>query len=68
MRLAASPSRTERRIGIPPPTLASKATSTPARRAAPKISLPCTASSALLAVTTGLPAASARRVSRRAAS
>jgi hypothetical protein len=56
MRLAVSPSRSALMIGMPPATAASKATVTPRLRAASKISLPCTASSALLAVTTCLPA------------
>src|SRR4029450_10191959 len=66
IRLATRPSRIERRIGIPPATLASNATSTPRRAAAPKISAPCSASSALFAVTTCLPASIERRISRRA--
>ena len=45
-------------IGTPPATLASKAMARPCRRAASKTSAPCWASSALLAVTTSLPAAS----------
>jgi hypothetical protein len=42
-------------IGMPPATAASKATMTPFFWAAAKISLPCLASRALLAVTTCLP-------------
>ena len=45
-------------MGTPPATLASKAMARPCRRAASKTSAPCVASSALLAVTTSLPAAS----------
>ena len=55
MRLAARPSRSALMIGMPPATEASKATITPFFCAAVKISLPCVASSALLAVTTCLP-------------
>ena len=47
---------------MPPPTAASKAMSRPAAEAAPKISRPCLASSALFAVTTCLPAANASRM------
>ena len=49
-------------IGMPPPTLASKATARPNCRAWAKTSGPCSASSALLAVTTSLPAARASRI------
>jgi hypothetical protein len=49
------PTRTALMIGMPPATEASKPTITPAFCAALKISLPCVASSALLAVTTCLP-------------
>ncbi len=55
MRFALRPSRSALMIGIPPATAASNATITPLRCAASKISLPCTASSALFAVTTCLP-------------
>ncbi len=55
MRLAVRPSRSALMMGMPPATAASKATMTPFFCAAAKISLPCTASSALLAVTTCLP-------------
>src|SRR5690606_224184 len=54
------------RIGMPPATEASKATSTPLACAAVKISLPCSAISALLAVTICLPLAMACRISSRA--
>ena len=50
-------------IGMPPATAASKATITPLAWAAAKISLPCFASSALLAVTTCLPLAMAASTS-----
>ncbi len=63
MRLAVRPSRSALMIGMPPATAASKATTTPFSRAAAKISVPCTASSALLAVTTCLPAAIASSTS-----
>ncbi len=53
-------------IGMPPATAASNATMTPRFCAAPKISLPCFASSALLAVTTCLPCAMASSTSSRA--
>ena len=66
MRLAVRPSRSALMMGMPPATAASKATTTPRSRAAAKISLPCTASSALLAVTTCLPAAIASSTSVRA--
>jgi 23S rRNA (adenine2030-N6)-methyltransferase len=49
------PSRRALMMGMPPATAASKATMTPFFWAAAKISLPCTASRALLAVTTCLP-------------
>ena len=57
MRLPARPSRIALIIGIPPATAASNATLTPFSAAAAKISLPCSAISALLAVTTCLPLA-----------
>src|ERR1700687_1086714 len=60
MRFAVSPSRSALMIGMPPATAASNATITPFACAASKISLPCTASSALFAVTTCLPFAIAR--------
>src|SRR5450755_2971533 len=63
IRFAVRPSRSALTIGIPPATAASKATTTPLSRAAAKISVPCTASSALFAVTTCLPAAIASRTS-----
>ena len=66
MRLAVRPSRSALMIGMPPATAASKATITPRSRAAAKISLPCTASRALLAVTTCLPSAIASSTSVRA--
>ena len=53
-------------MGMPPPTLASNAISLPARSAASMTSLPWVAMSALLAVTTFLPAASASRTTLRA--
>ena len=59
MRLAARPSRKLLMIGMPPATAASYDTATPFSAAAVKISLPCNARSALLAVTTCLPAAMA---------
>src|ERR1700743_1963441 len=49
MRFAVRPSRKALMIGMPPATAASNATITPCLRAASKISVPCTASSALLA-------------------
>ncbi|MNN63226.1 hypothetical protein D3C81_1785890 [compost metagenome] len=66
MRFAVRPSRSALMMGMPPATAASNATITPLRRAASKISLPCTASSALLAVTTCLPFSMAFRTSSRA--
>jgi len=66
IRFAFNPSRSDRRIGMPPPTLASNATSTPRFAAAPKISLPYSESSALFAVTTCLPASIDSRISLRA--
>ncbi len=63
MRLAVRPSRSALMMGMPPATAASNATITPFSRAAAKISLPCTASNALLAVTTCLPAAIASSTS-----
>ena len=53
--LAAKPSRSTLIIGIPPATAASNATCTLCCSASAKISLPCSASRALLAVTTCLP-------------
>src|SRR5581483_4514138 len=49
-------------MGIPPATLASKATARPCWRAASNTSAPHVASRALFAVTTSLPAASRRRI------
>ncbi|GIX25320.1 MAG: hypothetical protein KatS3mg122_2551 [Caldimonas sp.] len=66
MRLAVRPSRKALMMGMPPATAASKATMTPLSLAAAKISVPCTANSALLAVTTCLPAAMALSTSSRA--
>ncbi len=66
MRLAVRPSRIALMIGMPPATAASKATITPLACAAAKISLPCFASSALLAVTTCLPCPMAAITSSRA--
>ena len=57
--LAASANPRAWTIGIPPPTLASKATARPEARAWAKTVAPCSARRALLAVTTCLPAASA---------
>src|SRR5262249_11704111 len=68
MRLAASPSRSDRMIGTPPATAASKPSSTPRRRAASNSSRPWVGTKALLAVTTWLPAAMARRMNVRAGS
>ena len=68
MRLPARPSRRVLMMGMPPATAASKPTATPARRAASKISLPWWAISALLAVTTCLPALMAASTSARAGS
>src|SRR5688500_1711341 len=59
MRFADRPSRIALMIGMPPATEASKATITPLACALAKISVPCLARSALLAVTTCLPASSA---------
>src|SRR6267143_6546505 len=67
-RLATRPSLTARMSGMPPATAASKARVTPRRRASSYSSAPWCASSALLAVTTCLPAASARRMNVRAGS
>ena len=61
MRLATSPSLRDLITGMPPPTLASKPTSTPFAAAAAKMSRPSWESSALLAVTTCLPASMASR-------
>src|SRR5579863_3778772 len=66
MRLAASPSRSALMTGMPPATAASKASGTPRSSAAAASEAPCTASSALLAVTTGLPAAMAAWANARA--
>ena len=55
IRFALSPSRSALMIGTPPATAASNATITPSLCAAAKISLPCTASIALFAVTTCFP-------------
>ena len=68
IRLAVRPSRSALMIGMPPATAPSKATITPLACAAAKISLPCRASSALLAVTTCLPLAIACRMNVRAGS
>ena len=71
MRRIGSPrrlSRSARTSGIPPATAASKSRSTPCRSAAWNSSTPTLASSSLLAVTTGLPAASAVVISSRAGS
>ncbi len=61
-------SRSGRTSGMPPPTAASNSTSTPDASAAAKISAPTLANSSLLAVTTGLPALRASRISWRAGS
>ncbi|MNE33216.1 hypothetical protein D3C80_1268720 [compost metagenome] len=66
IRLAERPSRIALITGMPPATAASKATMTPFSRALAKISLPCTAISALLAVTTCLPFSMALSTSSRA--
>ncbi|MNV85127.1 hypothetical protein D3C71_1790580 [compost metagenome] len=66
MWLAASPSRIALITGMPPATAASKATITPFSRARAKISLPCTAISALFAVTTCLPLSMALSTNSRA--
>ena len=66
IRLAVRPSRSALMIGMPPATAASKATMTLCSLAAAKISLPWTASSALLAVTTCLPWAIASSTRSRA--
>src|ERR1700691_1163723 len=55
-------------IGTPPPTLASKPTARPCLPASRKFSPPCSASNALLPVTTPLPAANAFMMSARAGS
>src|SRR5207244_20550 len=68
IRFAVRPSRSALMIGMPPATAASNATITPAFCAAAKISLPCAARSALLAVTTCLPSAIACSMSERAGS
>src|SRR3990172_6750700 len=67
-RFAVSPSLTARMSGMPPATAASKPSMTRLRRAASKISGPWWASSALLAVTTCLPASRALRMKVRAGS
>ena len=67
MRLAVRPSRIALMMGMPPATEPSKATITPVLWAAEKISVPCLASSALLAVTTCLPFSIARITRSRAA-
>src|SRR6266571_5268075 len=67
-RLAVSPSLTARINGMPPATAASKASATPRRLASSHSSWPWWASSALFAVTTCLPAASALRMKVRAGS
>src|SRR5512132_1996342 len=68
MRLAGSPSFTARISGLPPATAASKPSITRLRRASSNSSGPWWASRALLAVTTCLPDASARRMKVRAGS
>src|SRR2546426_3767539 len=68
MRLAGSPSLTARIGGMPPATAASNPSMTRLRRASAKISAPWWASSALFAVTTCLPDASAFRMKVRAGS
>ena len=60
--LAAKPSRKILIIGIPPATAASYATLTPLASALAKISLPCSASKALLAVTICLPCSIAAKI------
>ena len=70
-RLIGSPwrlSRSARMIGMPPATAASNSRSRPAASAAAYSSAPTLASSSLFAVTTGLPLASASRISSRAGS
>ena len=57
--LPASPSRNVFTIGMAPPTAASKLSATLCFSASAASSPPCRASSALLAVTTALPALSA---------
>ncbi len=66
MRFALSPSRIALMIGMPPATDASNATMTPLLWACEKISVPCFARSALLAVTTCLRLSIALRTSARA--
>src|SRR4030095_9981504 len=68
MRWAGSPSFTARISGMPPSTAAWKPSMWRLRRASSKSSGPWWASSALLAVTTCLPAARARRMKVRAGS
>src|SRR5579885_2348345 len=66
--LAARPSRSAFRIGMPPATAASKASATPRFSASRASSAPCRAIRALLAVTTCLPRSSAAVTSARAGS
>src|SRR3954454_18072176 len=68
MCAAASVSWITRITGTTPPTAASKRSWTPHSRAVSKISSPCSASTALLAVTTWRPARIARRMYSRAGS
>src|SRR6266545_4889741 len=68
MRLAGRPSLTARIKGMPPATAASNPSMTRLRRASSKISTPWWARSALFAVTTCLPDASAFRMNVRAGS
>src|SRR5580765_4826790 len=67
-RLATRPSLTARISGMPPATAASNPSATPRRRASSYSSAPWWASSALLAVTTCLPAVRARMMNARAGS
>ena len=62
--LPTRPSRSVLTIGMPPATAASKLSATCLRSASAASSTPCLASSALLAVTTDLPAASAASTAR----
>ena len=64
MRSPTSDSRSGRMSGMPPATAASNSRSTPAASAAANSSAPTLASSSLLPVTTGLPAARAARIER----
>ena len=66
MRLAAKPSRNALMAGMPPATAASKASAVPRASEACASAAPCTASSALFAVTTCLPAAIAASTKTRA--